>query len=87
MHQVAPSSAPPFMLRFELWFCMESAVPNAILGWQILLARAEKDYPRQIPPPLRFIRSCSSSLAAPTLHKLEATFHVPVLEVYPLLTP
>lgn len=49
--------------------------------WQILLARAEKDYPAQNPPPLRFIRSCSSSLAAPTLHKLEATFHVPVLEV------
>ncbi|EIE20280.1 acetyl-CoA synthetase-like protein [Coccomyxa subellipsoidea C-169] len=49
---------------------------------QILLARAEKDYPANSPPPLRFIRSCSSSLAAPTLHKLEATFHVPVLEAY-----
>ncbi|BDA45528.1 probable 2-hydroxyacyl-CoA lyase at C-terminar half [Coccomyxa sp. Obi] len=49
---------------------------------QILLARAEKDYPAQSPPPLRFIRSCSSSLAAPTLHKLEAIFHVPVLEAY-----
>ena len=48
---------------------------------QILLARAEKDYPRDRPPPLRFIRSCSSSLAAPTLHKLEAAFGVPVLEV------
>ena len=48
---------------------------------QILLARAEKDYPRRNPPPLRFIRSCSSSLAAPTLHKLEAAFNVPVLEV------
>ena len=51
---------------------------------QILLARAEKDYPRNRPPPLRFIRSCSSSLAAPTLHKLEAAFGVPVLEVRPL---
>lgn len=48
---------------------------------QILLSRAQEDYPRDRPPPLRFIRSCSSSLAAPTLHKLEATFHVPVLEV------
>lgn len=48
---------------------------------QILLSRAEKDYPSNNPPPLRFIRSCSSSLAAATLHKLEATFHVPVLEV------
>ena len=50
---------------------------------QILLSRAEKDYPRGSPPPLRFIRSCSSSLAAPTLHKLEAAFGVPVLEVHP----
>jgi hypothetical protein len=48
---------------------------------QILLSRAAQDYPKQAPPPLRFIRSCSSSLAAPTLHKLEATFGVPVLEV------
>ena len=50
---------------------------------QILLSRAKEDYPRDRPPPLRFIRSCSSSLAAPTLHKLEATFKVPVLEVGP----
>eukprot|EP00877_Chromochloris_zofingiensis_P007714 jgi/Chrzof1/3196/Cz12g15140.t1 len=49
---------------------------------QILLSRAAQDYPAQSPPPLRFIRSCSSSLAAPTLHKLEATFGVPVLEAY-----
>ena len=48
---------------------------------QILLSRAAQDFPKQAPPPLRFIRSCSSSLAAPTLHKLEATFGVPVLEV------
>ena len=48
---------------------------------QILLQRAAEDYPKDSPPPLRFIRSCSSSLAAPTLHKLEAAFKVPVLEV------
>lgn len=48
---------------------------------QILLSRAQEDYPKDSPPPLRFIRSCSSSLAAPTLHKLEAMFKVPVLEV------
>lgn len=42
---------------------------------------ADKEYPRDAPPPLRFIRSCSSSLAAATLHKLEAAFHAPVLEV------
>ena len=51
---------------------------------QILLSRAKEDYSRDRPPPLGFIRSCSSSLAAPTLHKLEATFKVPVLEVGPL---
>ena len=50
---------------------------------QILLARADKDYPAAAPPPLRFIRSCSSSLAPATLHKLEAAFKVPVLEVRP----
>lgn len=49
---------------------------------QVLLARASKDYPASQPPPLRFIRSCSSSLAAATLHKLEEAFKVPVLEAY-----
>lgn len=48
---------------------------------QILLARADKDYPGPNKAPLRFIRSCSSALAAATLHKLEHTFHAPVLEV------
>ncbi|KAK9807300.1 hypothetical protein WJX73_009699 [Symbiochloris irregularis] len=49
---------------------------------QILLARADKDYPGPDKAPLRFIRSCSSALAAATLHKLENTFHAPVLEAY-----
>eukprot|EP00798_Chlamydomonas_sp_ICE-L_P003821 gene3821-13893_t len=49
---------------------------------QILLARAPQDYPAANPPPLRFIRSCSSSLAAATLGKLEEAFKVPVLEAY-----
>ena len=49
---------------------------------QILLSRAPQDYPASNPPPLRFIRSCSASLAAATLGKLEATFKVPVLEAY-----
>ena len=49
---------------------------------QVLLARASKDWPADNPPPLRFIRSCSSSLAAATLHKLEEAFKVPVLEVH-----
>ncbi|CDK25933.1 unnamed protein product [Kuraishia capsulata CBS 1993] len=33
-------------------------------------------------PKIRFIRSCSSALAPPTFHKLEATFKAPVLEAY-----
>ncbi|KAG1660672.1 hypothetical protein FOA52_006833 [Chlamydomonas sp. UWO 241] len=49
---------------------------------QVLLARADKEYPAASPPPLRFIRSCSASLAAATLERLEATFKVPVLEAY-----
>jgi len=48
---------------------------------QILLARAaeNKDHEGVV---LRFIRSCSASLAAPVLEKLEATFKAPVLEAY-----
>lgn len=47
---------------------------------QILLTRADTDYPASSPPPLRAIRSCSSALAAATLEKLEAAFKAPVLE-------
>jgi len=48
---------------------------------QILLARAaeSKDHEGVA---LRFIRSCSASLAAPVLEQLEATFKAPVLEAY-----
>lgn len=48
---------------------------------QILLARAAQsdDYKGA---GLRFIRSCSASLAAPVLEQLEQTFGVPVLEAY-----
>lgn len=49
---------------------------------QILVARAEHDYPADAPPPLRVIRSCSSSLAPATLAALEAKFKAPVLEAY-----
>lgn len=49
---------------------------------QILVSRSEKDYPKSNPPPLRFIRSCSSSLAPATLHKVEELFNAPVLEAY-----
>lgn len=56
-----------------------TAVPTIHL---MLLARAEEDYPKDDPPPLRFIRSCSAPLAPATLEKLERTFGVPVLEAY-----
>lgn len=50
---------------------------------QVLVARAEED---QAPAPgtsgLRFIRSCSSSLAPATMVGLEARFGCPVLEAY-----
>jgi acyl-CoA synthetase (AMP-forming)/AMP-acid ligase II len=48
---------------------------------QILLARSaqEKDHEGVS---LRFIRSCSASLAAPVLERLEATFKAPVVEAY-----
>lgn len=50
---------------------------------QVLLARADED---QAPAPgtsgLRFIRSCSSSLAPATMAGLEARFGCPVLEAY-----
>jgi len=48
---------------------------------QILLARSgeAKDHEGVS---LRFIRSCSASLAAPVLERLEATFKAPVLEAY-----
>jgi len=55
-----------------------TAVPSI---HQVLLMRASTDYPSESHH-LRFIRSCSSSLAPPILHQLEDTFGVPVLEAY-----
>ena len=49
---------------------------------QVLLLRAAKDYPSQDPPPLRLIRSSSSSLAPAILARLEGTFKAPVVEAY-----
>lgn len=58
------------------WF---TAVPTI---HQILLARAAEEYPVDNQPSLRFIRSCSASLAPAVLQRLEATFKAPVLEAY-----
>jgi acyl-CoA synthetase (AMP-forming)/AMP-acid ligase II len=44
---------------------------------QILLLHPPKEIPN-----IRFIRSCSASLAPPTFHALEETFKAPVLEAY-----
>jgi oxalate---CoA ligase len=49
---------------------------------QVLLARGPGERAAAGNPRLRFIRSCSSALAAPTLEKLEAAFGAPVLEAY-----
>ncbi len=50
---------------------------------QVLLARAEEDQaPTSGTSSLRFIRSCSSSLAPATMAELEARFGCPVLEAY-----
>lgn len=49
---------------------------------QILLARVDEGNREHEGVPLRFIRSCSASLAAPVLERLEATFKAPVLEAY-----
>lgn len=48
---------------------------------QILLSRASESKDHE-GVRLRFIRSCSASLAAPVLERLEETFKAPVLEAY-----
>ena len=48
---------------------------------QILL-KLHKSKPESEYPKLRFIRSCSSSLAPAVLADLEMSFHAPVLEAY-----
>ena len=57
-----------------------SAVPTL---HQLLLARAESGSSRPAgAEKLRFIRSCSASLAPQVMHDLEAAFGAPVLEAY-----
>jgi acyl-CoA synthetase (AMP-forming)/AMP-acid ligase II len=57
-----------------------SAVPTI---HQVLLARAERSGERPAGAEnLRFIRSCSSALAADTMKRMEASFGVPVLQAY-----
>jgi acyl-CoA synthetase (AMP-forming)/AMP-acid ligase II len=56
-----------------------SAVPTL---HQLLLARAEPGARPAGADRLRFIRSCSASLAPQVMHDLEAAFGAPVLEAY-----
>ena len=49
---------------------------------QILLDRADAELPRGFQGRLRFIRSCSASLSAATVQRMEATFEAPVLAAY-----
>lgn len=66
---------PSVITGAATWY---TAVPTM---HQILLARADSEYPSPAPP-LRFIRSCSASLAPAVLERLEARFGAPVLEAY-----
>lgn len=49
---------------------------------QILLARTSSDYPREGYTRLRFLRSCSATLAPAVSSELEAAFGAPVLQAY-----
>jgi acyl-CoA synthetase (AMP-forming)/AMP-acid ligase II len=65
---------------FEHQITWYTAVPTI---HQILLAKQKASpVPSERRPKLRFIRSCSSSLAPAVLHKLEEEFEAPVLEAY-----
>ncbi|KNC76294.1 hypothetical protein SARC_11199 [Sphaeroforma arctica JP610] len=73
-------SATNFWVDFVANECTwYTAVPSI---HQILLLRAPQDYPASNPPKIRFIRSCSSSLAPVVMQRLEQTFHAPVIEAY-----
>mmetsp|Transcript_8567 Transcript_8567/g.24172 ORF Transcript_8567/g.24172 Transcript_8567/m.24172 type:complete len:542 (+) Transcript_8567:105-1730(+) len=65
---------PTFLRHGCTWY---SAVPTI---QQTLLTCAKRDYTTS--GNLRFIRSCSASLAPATFRQLEETFGVPVIEAY-----
>lgn len=58
------------------WF---TAVPTI---HEILLDRAETEYPGPQTPPLKFVRSCSAPLNTATQRALERTFGAPLLSAY-----
>lgn len=67
---------PTAIVGHATWY---TAVPTM---HQILLARADKEYDKATAPTLRFIRSCSASLAPSVLVRMEQQFGAPVLEAY-----
>ncbi len=68
---------PAVQAHHATWY---TAVPTI---HQVLLARADEDCaPASGTSGLRFIRSCSSSLAPVTMAELESRFGCPVLEAY-----
>ena len=67
---------PEFARHGCTWY---SAVPTI---HQILLVHEAKQSSAQHRAKLKFIRSCSSALAAPTFKQIEAAFGVPVVEAY-----
>ncbi|KAA8492212.1 Oxalate--CoA ligase [Porphyridium purpureum] len=80
MGKFSASTFWPMVAQFGVtWY---TAVPTI---HQILLQRADTDFAANGMHEnihLRFIRSCSASLASSTLEQLESTFHAPVLEAY-----
>jgi len=70
---------PPFIRYIFFLFSPFSYLSPPNLLYQVLLIR-EKEIPEK--HTLRFVRSCSSSLAPTVLQNLETKFSVPVLEAY-----
>ncbi|MCW5834107.1 MAG: AMP-binding protein [Labilithrix sp.] len=56
-----------------------TAVPTV---HRILLARAAAEFPKDRPPPLRFIRSCSAPITPTTVGAVESAFRAPVVPAY-----
>ena len=67
----------PDVLRLGVtWY---TAVPTI---HRILLNRADHEYPKSLPPPLRFIRSCSAPLDEELAAATAAAFRAPVIAAY-----
>jgi acyl-CoA synthetase (AMP-forming)/AMP-acid ligase II len=77
---IMPSSVSVFWRVFDKYECTwYSAVPTI---HQMLLASEDKNSSSGKRGRLRFIRSCSSSLAPTVFDQLQKTYHVPVVEAY-----